>query len=205
MSHRFGIATAPYRHRVYPGEVSTVVYGAYRREIFELVGYFEEEGSISEDAELNWRIIQAGYKVYFDPEIRTRYYPRATFAEFARQMHHYGVLRAYMFRKHLEGLSILHFIPSTFCLLLVFLGVGSLFNAASRIILISLVGTYCGSALISSVSVWRKQKEAQPLLVSLAFLTMHIVWGLGFIVGLISRKILFKQYIPQSPSKKDSE
>jgi cellulose synthase/poly-beta-1,6-N-acetylglucosamine synthase-like glycosyltransferase len=205
MSHRFGIATAPYRHQVHPGEVFTVVYGAYRSEIFELVGYFEEEGSISEDAEFNWRIIQAGYKVYFDPDIKTRYYPRATFAKFARQMHRYGILRAYMFRKHLEGLSILHFMPSTFCLLLVCLGVGSFFNTVSLIILISLVGTYSGLALISSLSTRGEQKKAQPLLVSLAFFTMHIAWGLGFISGLISRKIIFKQYIPQLPSKKDSE
>lgn len=205
MSHRFGIATAPYRHQTYPGEVFTVVYGAYRREIFEIIGYFEEEGSISEDAELNWRIIQAGYKIYFDPEIRTRYYPRANFAEFAHQMHRYGILRAYMFRKHLEGLSLLHFIPSTFCLLLLFLGIGSLFNSISFIILISLVGTYSGSAFISSLTAKREQKGARSLLVSLAFFTMHMAWGLGFLVGLISRKILFKQYIPQSRIKQDSE
>ena len=205
MSHRFGLATAAYRHQDYPGDVSTVVYGAYRREIFELVGLFEEAGTISEDSELNWRIIQAGYRIYFDPAIRTRYYPRSTFARFAWQMYRYGILRAHMFRKHMEGLSLLHFIPSTFCLFLIVLGIASFFNAVPLVILIALLGTYSISAFVSSLSVKKEKQETNPLLVMLSFFTLHIAWGMGFIIGFMSRKILFQQYIPRLPGDKDIE
>jgi glycosyltransferase involved in cell wall biosynthesis len=205
MSHRFGLATAAYRYQDYPGDVSTVVYGAYRREIFELVGLFEEAGTISEDSELNWRIIQAGYRVYFDPAIRTRYYPRSTFIRFARQMYRYGILRAHMFRKHMEGLSLLHFIPSTFCLFLTVLSIASFFNTIPLVILIAVLGTYSILAGISSLFVKKENQEANPLLVSLSFFTLHIAWGSGFITGFMSRKILFQQYIPRLPGNEDIE
>jgi len=76
MGSAFGIPSAPYRFFPKKRFVDTVVYAAYKKELFEEVGYFDEELHISEDAEFNWRIRKAGYKIFYTPEIVSYYYPR---------------------------------------------------------------------------------------------------------------------------------
>jgi cellulose synthase/poly-beta-1,6-N-acetylglucosamine synthase-like glycosyltransferase len=198
MSHWFGMATAPHRYQKKPGKVHTVAYGAYRRDLFKEIGYFEEEGSIAEDAELNWRIIQSGYDIYFDPDIKARYYPRNTFIKFAYQMYRYGILRAYMFRKHFEGLAFLHFIPPAFLLTLVGLVAGSVFHRVPQILLAILLLIYGGLVTIFGFLAWRGEKRARPMSISWAFVSMHLAWALGFIIGVISRKTFFKEFVISS-------
>jgi GT2 family glycosyltransferase len=43
---------------------------AYRREVFERHGYFDEDMWPAEDLLFNWRLYEAGEKLLFDPEIR---------------------------------------------------------------------------------------------------------------------------------------
>ena len=43
---------------------------AYRREVFERFGYFDEDMWLTEDLLFNWRLYEAGEKLLFDPEIR---------------------------------------------------------------------------------------------------------------------------------------
>lgn len=195
MSHPFGMATAPYRYQQRPGVMNTVVYGAYRREIFEKVGYFEEVGTIAEDADLNWRIVQAGYTIYYDPQIKTRYYPRSKFLDLARQLYRYGIMRAYMFRKHFEGLSLLHFVPPILIFSLSALAIGAAFGGLARLLLAGLVLVYTGLALGFGIVTWRSQREAHPAGITWAFITMHLAWGTGFLVGLLSPKTYFKEYV----------
>jgi len=43
---------------------------AYRREVFERYGYFDEDMWLTEDLLFNWRLYEAGEKLLFDPSIR---------------------------------------------------------------------------------------------------------------------------------------
>ena len=43
---------------------------AYRREVFERYGYFDEDMWLTEDLLFNWRLYEAGEKLLFDPTIR---------------------------------------------------------------------------------------------------------------------------------------
>ncbi len=195
MGHPFGMATAPYRYRKSPGMVRTVVYGAYPRQIFKQVGYFEEEGSIAEDADLNWRIIQAGYKIYFDPRIKTRYYPRSTLRALAYQMFKYGIFRAYLLRKHRQGISWLHLIPPGFILGLAVLTVMAVLLPSTRPALIALAGSYLVLAQLFGITASVGKARANPLLVALSYHTMHLSWGTGFLWGLCRPKTHFTEYI----------
>ncbi|MDQ7053963.1 MAG: glycosyltransferase family 2 protein [candidate division KSB1 bacterium] len=85
MASKFGIPTAPYRYETNERYVDTVVYAAYRRDILEKVGLFEEDLHIAEDAELNWRIRQAGFKIFFSPNIVSYYYPRPNLRKLFKQ------------------------------------------------------------------------------------------------------------------------
>src|SRR5204862_2547273 len=46
---------------------------AYRREVFERVGYFDESFDACEDVELNHRAARAGLTCYFTPRVAVRY------------------------------------------------------------------------------------------------------------------------------------
>ena len=49
---------------------------AYRREVFERVGLFDESFDACEDVEFNHRIARAGLTCYFTPRVQVRYFPR---------------------------------------------------------------------------------------------------------------------------------
>ena len=59
------------------GPVDTVYLGVYRRQAIEQVGGYDETMLIAEDWELNHRIKAAGHLIWFTPELRVTYRPRA--------------------------------------------------------------------------------------------------------------------------------
>ena len=87
---------------------------AYRKEVFEKVGLFDENFDAAEDCEFNHRIDQAGLKCYFTPDIAVRYVPRATLGGLAKQLIRYGKGRVRLSRKHPETFSWKSFLPAVF-------------------------------------------------------------------------------------------
>ena len=184
----FAMASAKYRWSKKEGYVDTVVYAAYKKEIFEKIGFFEEKITIAEDAEINWRIRQAGFKIFYSPKIKSYYYPRNSIIKFAKQMFRYGILRVNMFKKHIDALNILHLIPSVFVITFIGLLILSVFSKSFLIIFGTLIALYL---IISSIAIVLKVSLEDiifiPLFLFLIFI-MHFTWGLGFIVGYISPK-----------------
>jgi cellulose synthase/poly-beta-1,6-N-acetylglucosamine synthase-like glycosyltransferase len=187
MSHWFGIPSAAYRFQRNAGFVNTVVYGAYKKEVFKKVGFFEEEGVMSEDAELNLRISKAGYKIYYDPRIRSYYSPRKTLVAFFKQMYNYGILRSQILKKHGSGLLWLHFIPPLGIVSFSILAILSIYNPTLQQILLWIVILYQTIAFCNAFLIWLKMKKGNPLLITLAFNDMHIAWALGFLSGLVKQ------------------
>lgn len=89
---------------------------AYRRDVFEKVGFFDESFDACEDVELNYRIDRAGLRCYFDPAIAVHYVPRRTLSGLAFQLNRYGRGRVRFFRKHRETFSLKSFGPGFFVL-----------------------------------------------------------------------------------------
>src|SRR5262245_38954230 len=75
---------------------------AYRREVFERVGLFDERFDACEDVELNHRVDRAGLRCFFTPAVAARYVPRASLRGLFRQMARYGRGRVRLARKHPE-------------------------------------------------------------------------------------------------------
>jgi GT2 family glycosyltransferase len=66
---------------------------SYKREVLELIGPQDETLFRGEDVDFNWRLIQLGRTVYFDPSIKVYHHHRPTFKGFLNQHYMYG--RAY--------------------------------------------------------------------------------------------------------------
>jgi succinoglycan biosynthesis protein ExoA len=122
---QWAIATArrsPLGHHpdsfIYSGEAqlspASSVAVAYRKSVFEKVGYFDESFDACEDVEMNTRIDAAGLKCYFDPAIAVRYAPRKTLSGLSVQMNRYGRGRVRLWRKHRHTGSLKSFAPGFF-------------------------------------------------------------------------------------------
>ncbi len=68
---------------------------SYKRDAIERVGQQDETLFRGEDVDYNWRVLQLGYKIYFDPTIKVYHHHRPTLRGFVNQHYMYG--RAYYF------------------------------------------------------------------------------------------------------------
>jgi len=99
----------------YEGFASPVSNGAaYRREVFERVGYVDEKFGACEDVEFNYRVEQAGLTAYTSPKLTVRYYPRENLAALCSQMRRYGRGRTRFYRRHPKAVSLSALVPACF-------------------------------------------------------------------------------------------
>jgi hypothetical protein len=93
-----------------------------------------------------------------------------------------------MLKRHPESLRWRQALPALFTPLLIVLALGAWLSPLFRVALGLYVGVYLmltlGAGLVEAV---RRRDAALALGVPLAFWTMHVMWGLGFSLGLIGR------------------
>ena len=99
-SSPFGVGGARFHYSAREEWVDTVYMGAWRREVFERVGRFDEEMVRNQDDELSYRIRERGGRILLDPSIRSRYYPRTTPRTLWRQYFQYGYWKVRVMQKH---------------------------------------------------------------------------------------------------------
>ncbi len=121
MSSAFGVGNAHFRTGSKNGFVDTVAFGAYRKEVFEKIGYFDEDLIRNQDDEFNFRLLQNGFKIYLNSNIKSKYYVRASFSKLYKQYYQYGYWKVYVNKKHKAVTSIRQLVPLFFILFL-FLG-----------------------------------------------------------------------------------
>ena len=182
-SSSFGVGGVAFRTGpTKPGYVDTVAFGAYRREVFDRIGTFDEELVRNQDDEFNFRLIQAGGKIWLDPSIRSIYYSRANLRSLWKQYFEYGLYKLRVIQKRKAIPSWRHLVPATFVLALLVTFVLASLNGQALWALV-IAGPYVAANLIASLRTARSDWNTLPLL-PLAFLTLHLSYGIGFLWGL---------------------
>ncbi len=188
-AHPLGVGDARYRSGGQAGEVDTVPFGAFHRELFERIGRFDEDLLTNEDYELNARIRQAGGRVWFDPQISTVYFARSSLAALARQYWRYGTWKWRMLRRYPGTLRWRQVLPPAFVLSLVVLAALSIFWGPARWLLTVEAVVYLAALLAGSLpQALRRRDFALWLGLPLAIATMHLCWGGGFLWSLFTTK-----------------
>ena len=173
----------------FPPAISVAV--AYRKEVFEKVGLFDERFDAAEDCELNHRIDKAGLKCYFSPDIAVRYVPRATLSGLAKQLIRYGKGRIRLSRKHPETFSWKSFLPAAFVaglilgaiLCLVQLAVGHTLLKAVCFLYLGIVAFYLAVVLGESCrTALSLRKWFYYFLLPPVFITIHVASGWGLLL-----------------------
>ena len=118
-SSMFGSGIASFRRKSSERKyVKSVFHGAYRREVFEKVGGFNENLGRTEDNELHYRIRKAGYKICYDPEIISYQFVRGTLKQMMKQKYGNGYWIGLTTGVCPECLSIYYFVPFSFLIAL---------------------------------------------------------------------------------------
>lgn len=175
-----GVGGATFRTAEEEIEVDSGFTGVWRRETLEAHGGWDEDWPVNQDAELAARIRAAGGRIVCVPEMGARYVPRDSLAALARQYWRYGRYRAKTSRRHPESMRRSHVLAPglVLTLLAAALPLGRLTTAARAGALV-----YAAAVLAESVrgAGTPRGREAPALAAVLA--TMHLPWGLGFLVG----------------------
>ena len=181
-SSPFGVGGAAFRMAdAQAGYVDTLAFGAYRREVFDRIGVLDEELVRNQDDEFNFRLIQAGGKIWLDPSIRAVYYSRASLPKLWAQYYEYGLYKVRVIQKRGAVASWRHLAPATFVLAVILALL--LFGFTRRKLFLAPMVAYTAANLAFSFTTGLRQGGILPYL-PLAFGTLHFAYGLGFLAGL---------------------
>ncbi|MCM8787201.1 MAG: glycosyltransferase family 2 protein [Candidatus Omnitrophica bacterium] len=181
-SSPFGVGNARFHYDERPGWVDTVYLGAYRREVFDRIGGFDEELVRNQDDEFNFRLTQAGGKIWLDPSILSIYYSRSNLKDLWKQYFQYGYWKVRVFQKRGAIASLRQIIPAIFVLALL----GSLILSLITHNIFYFLTIFAPYIILNLLfTLWIARKEPFTLfLLPLCFLTLHLSYGLGFLFGL---------------------
>jgi succinoglycan biosynthesis protein ExoA len=168
-------------------ETDTVTFGAFRPEVFERVGLFDEELVRNQDDEFNMRLRAAGGRIVLDPAITVMYRPRGSFRGVWRQYFEYGLWKVPVMRKHRRIATVRGLVPLVFVLGTGTLVAGSLRSRLARRLLVAEWLLYGGLGGFFAVRGVRRRNEEWSLVpgVFATFLTFHLGNGLGQAAGLL--------------------
>lgn len=182
LASKFGVGNSAFRTGGKSGYVDTVPFGAFRREVFDRVGLYDERLTRNQDNELNYRIRSAGGKIYLASDIRFSYFSRDSIQGILSMAQMNGKWNVITMKIMPGSMGIRHFIPLAFVLSLIVLSWISLFFPWVRVLLAVELGAYLLFDVIASAFASTSGKEFILLLV--LFPLFHISYGLGSIEGL---------------------
>jgi succinoglycan biosynthesis protein ExoA len=183
LSSPLAVGGSAYRDPSREGFVETVFNGAFRREVIEHVGLYDERARANEDAELNQRIIEAGGRVYLSRSIVAFYYPRASLRGLARQYLGYGQGRARTLLRRRRLLSVRPLVPFAAVTIFTVLAVFAALVPGTAWLLAVACEIYVGIVVIEAARLAATNLRFFPLLLAI-FPVMHAAHGLGLWEGL---------------------
>jgi succinoglycan biosynthesis protein ExoA len=178
-STKFGIGDSSFHHADHKGYVDTVYLGAWKRSLFNEAGMFDVQMVRNQDDEFHYRAKSMGKKIYLNPAIRSRYYPRNSYKKLFSQYYQYGLYKPLVLKKVRSGMRLRHFVPALFVgylatipVLFYFINVYSLIPLAFYLVFDLLFSFGNGKNFMEKIL-------AVPV-----YPVLHISYGSGFIAGL---------------------
>ncbi|MBZ0265516.1 glycosyltransferase family 2 protein [bacterium] len=179
----FGVGDSRFHYTEEEVEVDSVYLGLCFKEVYERVGGFDESLVNNQDDEFSYRLRKAGGRIICNPKIKSLYFNRGSFSKLWKQYFRYGFWKVKVIRMHPGQISIRHFIP------------GALVGGIAGSALISLVSSkrylfalaslpYLVANGVSSLILYKKNREFGFFRTALVYGTLHFAYGTGFIRGL---------------------
>jgi len=188
MRSAWGIGGASHRIGGTAGPADSVFLGAFRRAAIMDVGGFDEHFVRAQDWELNLRLREAGYTVWFEPQMHVAYHPRASWRALARQFYRSGQWRREVGRKHHMRPNVRYLAPPAVVVAVsvgAVLGTTGIVLGAPWLVLgwIAPAG-YVAGVLVATLSLLPQAGRTAGARLPAVLITMHVAWGAGFLRGV---------------------
>lgn len=198
MSTAFGMGLGNFRTLQESGYTDTVGTPMYPARVFEKIGYFDEQLVRNQDDDFNFRVIQAGGKIWFERDISLRYYVRGDVKGLYRQFYQYGYWKVFVNRKHGAVTTMRQLVPPAFVAFVILSPLSLLLPLWMCFSVLGILALYCFLAVFFGI---RKGKSiVQMVKIMGVFPVLHWSYGLGYLKGMWDFLVLRKQ-----PSEKSKE
>jgi succinoglycan biosynthesis protein ExoA len=153
---------------------------------FQAVGGYDESFSHNEDAELDFRLRQSGFRIWMTGKTYMTYYPRSTASALFRQYLGYGRGRAKNLLKHRSIPKIRQAVPLAVAPVVIGAVLAVLYWWAAIPLVVWAVACL-------GYGVWMAVGQNNPLgpLAAVSAMIMHFAWSAGFwleLIGIKSRR-----------------
>lgn len=190
LSSKFGVGDSQFRTNGKDGYVDTVPFGAFRKEVFEKVGLYDERLTRNQDSELNYRIIHNGGKIYLSNRIKLAYYCRDSVKGIVKMAMLNGKWNIITSRFCPGSMRLRHFIPCFFVLSLLGMPIATVLWKPFGILFALELLLYFALDFMFSAKAAKGAKEFFCL--AYLFPLFHISYGYGSVLGIV--KVLMKKY-----------
>ncbi|EHP49414.1 glycosyltransferase family 2 protein [Odoribacter laneus] len=181
LSSSFGVGNSSFRVSNTACYADTAVYGLYKRNVFDEIGYFNESLVRNQDIELHTRIKKSGGKFYFNPEISSIYYSRPSVKKMLRQGYGNGKWNLIIVRYNEARLSLRHLVPLFFVLFILLTTIAGFFFFPIWWLELAVLALYFSLALIASIKFTFNPLKILAMMG--LYFALHISYGVGSIVG----------------------
>ena len=186
LSSKFGVGNSQFRTEGCSGYVDTVPFGAFRKEVFEKWGGYDERLTRNQDNEMNYRIRKNGGKIYLSEEIKFSYYCRDSIKGISDMAIKNGMWNVITMKLCPGSMGIRHFIPLVFLMSLIGLPILSMLNHKFLNLFLVEMLLYLGLDVIYSFRATKKLTYVAMLII--LFPIFHITYGFGSLKGIFKYK-----------------
>jgi succinoglycan biosynthesis protein ExoA len=193
---RVGLGGTPHHVGGTAGPAETAYLGVFRRDRLFEVGLFDEGIKRGQDWELNRRLRQTGGTVWFTPELVVTYRPRPSLKRLVRQFVATGLWRGELARRFPANNGLRYFVPPAMVAAMavgILAGIVGVIGAALgspvawALLGFAVPAVYLLFVIVGSVAVARRSGVATFLWLLVVLPCIHVGWGLGFIIGFLTR------------------
>jgi GT2 family glycosyltransferase len=179
MQSRFGSGNASFRVGGQQRETDTLMFGVYRRDLFDQVGLYDEALTRNEDDEWHHRVRAAGGRLLFTADMRFSHLARPSFRRLFSQYWQWGLWRTRTLQKHRRPFAPRQLAPPALLAGLVVAVTVDAVTRRPRMVPVAL-GLYGGTVMAAGTRVAaRRGKAGLGPFVALAMSTMHVSYGAG--------------------------
>jgi len=178
---RLGNGGARHRSGAGGGWVDHGHHALMRTDAFRAVGGYDEMFSHNEDAELDFRLRRAGYRIWLTGRTAMTYFPRETAAGLFKQYLSYGRGRARNIMKHRIVPRLRQLLPLMVMPVLV-LAMLSVFSWIAAVPAMLWAAVCLGFGVLVAI----RRRSATGLLVGVSAMIMHVAWSSGFWLQLLA-------------------
>lgn len=181
----FGAGVASYRKETDQKKyVKSVFHAAYRREVVEKVGRFNEALIRTEDNEYHYRVRKVGYQICYNPAIRSLYQTRNSLKRMIKQKYQNGLWIGKTLFVCPGCISLFHLVPFAFVMaIMMTIILGGLGIGWPAIALWATYGVV--NIEMTAAAMLHEKRNNCFIILPAVFLALHVSYGVGTIVGIL--------------------